>query len=203
MIGKTGVSVLLLVAIASPSAWAGPPTDALRGRVDQVLSVLRDREASPDARRVRIRKIADEIFDLEEISRRSLGPHWRDRTPAEREEFVTLFGQLLERSYFGTIERYQGEQIAYVGESVEGDRAMVRTTIRTTKGTQVPVAYQMMQRGGAWKIYDVDVEGISLIKNYRAQFNAIIQRSSYQGLVERLRSKNLEPEAMPRAREGG
>ncbi len=194
MISKVPVSLLLLLLGLNTStlAWAGPPTEAIRGRVDQVLGALRDRDAPSDARRARIRQIADEIFDMEEISRRSLGPHWRERTPTEREEFVTLFGQLLERNYLGTIERYQGEQVAYVGEAIEGDLPVVRTTIRTTRGTMVPVDYRMMQRGQRWRIYDVDVEGISLIRNYRAQFNTIIHRSSYQGLVERLRSKILE-----------
>ena len=185
-----------LLAVAGSGAWAGPPSDQLHGRVDSVLKVLEDPEFKKDsktaARRAALRAIADEIFDFREISQRSLGRHWQTRTPAEREEFVGLFGDLLERTYVSRIEGYSGERLVYAGEKVDGDQATVRTRIITKQGTEVPVDYRMFERDGRWRVFDVNIEGISLVANYRAQFNSIIVRSSYQELVTKLKAKQDE-----------
>ena len=174
-------------------AWAGAPTDQLRGRIERVLKVLdpeAKQEGKSEERRVAIRKIAHETFDFREISQRSLARHWAARTPAERDEFIQLFADLLERSYIGQIEQYSGsEKIQYLGDTIEGDQAQVRTKLITKAGTEVPVDYRMHRVGDRWLVYDVSIEGISLVLNYRAQFNKIIQTSSTQALVERLRAK--------------
>jgi phospholipid transport system substrate-binding protein len=191
-------SVLWLQAV--PAA-AGPPTDQLRGRIDRVLKILDDPEMRKEARaaerRAAIRAIAGEVFDFEEISRRSLARHWQPRSPAEREEFVRLFGELLERSYVSKLELYSGEKIEYVGEAVDGDLATVRTRVVTRQGTQIPVDYRLFRQGDRWRAYDVHIEGVSLVGNYRAQFNSVIQRSSYEELVKMLRAKRDEPPATP------
>src|SRR5438128_4972973 len=190
-----------LLAAAGSGAWAGPPTDQLHGGIDRVLKVLDDPELKKDSktatRRATLRGIADEIFDFTEISQRSLGRHWQTRTPAERAEFVALFGDLLERTYISRIEGYSGERLVYAGEKVDGDQATVRTRIITKQGTEVPVDYRMFERDGRWRVFDVNIEGISLVSNYRAQFNSIIVRSSYQELVTKLKAKQDEV-AQPR-----
>jgi phospholipid transport system substrate-binding protein len=185
------------VALTSGAAWAGAPTDQLRGRVDRVLEVLEDpalkSEARVGERRAAIRAMAQEIFDFRELSQRALARHWQARTPAERDEFVPLFADLLERSYIGKIEMYSGgDRIQYLAETAEGDQAAVRTKIVTKSGTEIPVDYRMHRVGDQWLVYDVAIEGVSLVANYRAQFNKIIQTSSFRGLVEKLSAKKDE-----------
>jgi phospholipid transport system substrate-binding protein len=190
------VAVLLTLATLATDhpAWAGPLSDQLRGQVDRVIKVLEDpelkREGRLPERRTAIRRIVSEIFDFNETTRRSLGQHWQARTPHEREEIVRLYSDLLERSYIGKIEMYSGERIQVVGDTVEGDQATVRTRLVTKAGTEIPVDYRMHRVGGdRWLAYDVAVEGVSMVANYRAQFNKIIQASSAQALVKRLRAK--------------
>jgi phospholipid transport system substrate-binding protein len=178
-------------------AWAGAPTDQLRGRVDRVLQVLEDpalkEEARIAERRAAIRGVAQEIFDFRELSQRALARHWHARTPAERDEFVQLFADLLERSYIGKIETYSGERILFGGDSIDGDQATVRTRLVTKAGTEIPVDYRMHRvEGGRWLSYDVAIEGVSLVANYRAQFNKIIQTSGYKALVDKLAAKQEE-----------
>jgi len=190
-----GVAVVAAVVGSGP-AWAGAPTDQLRGRIDRVLRVLDpegQEEGRSEERRAAIRKIADETFDFREISQRSLARHWQARTPAEREEFTHLFADLLERSYVGQIEQYSGkEKIQYVGETLDGDQAQVRTKIITKAGTEVPVDYRLHKVGERWLVYDVAIEGVSLVSNYRAQFDRIIRGGSYRQLAEKLKAKKDE-----------
>ena len=185
-----------LTLVVGSETWAGPPTDQLRGHVDTVLRILADQELRKDGRiqerRAAIRKVANDMFDFTELTRRSLGRHWQARTPADRSEFVELFTELLEHSYISKIEMYSGEKVAFVGETLDSGLATVRTKIATRQGTEIPIDYRMYQRGDRWLTYDVAVEGISLDANYRTQFNAIIQRSSYHELVKALRAKRDE-----------
>ena len=194
---------LVLFAVASmltlsvgPAAWAGPPTDQLRVQIDKVLKVVGDPELMKDGksqeRRVAIRKIASDIFDFTEITKRSLGRHWQARTPAEQAEFVALLADLLERTYISKIEGFSGEKVAFVGEALDSGVATVRTKIVTKQGTEIPIDYRMYQAGNRWLTYDVSVEGISLVANYRTQFNAVIQKSSYPELVKTMRVKQAE-----------
>jgi len=191
------VLVVLAVALAlARDAAAGPPTDQLRRSIDLVLQILSDQTLRTDARaaerRTKIRAVASDIFDFEEVSRRSLGRHWQGRTPAEREEFVRLFSDLLERSYVTKIEGYSGEKIRYAGELADGDQATVRTRIVTKQGTEIPVDYRMSRNGDRWRAHDVAIEGVSLVANYRTQFNAVVARGGYSELVSRLKAKQDE-----------
>jgi phospholipid transport system substrate-binding protein len=199
---------LLTAALASVLLWtstqaaAGPATDQVHGSIDAVLRILSDAEMKKEPkvveRRRAIRAVANEIFDFGEISRRSLAVHWQGRTPAERQEFVALFGDLLENAYITKIEAYSGEKILYVGETTDGNLAVVRTRVVTRQGTEIPIDYRLYRPSERWRAYDVNIEGVSLVANYRAQFNTIIARSGYLDLVTRLRAKRDE---RPGARE--
>lgn len=201
---KVGFSVVLFVAVATV-AQAGEPTDQLRTQVDEVLKVLGNPALrTPDKieeRRDVIRKVANQIFDFEETAKRALGPHWTARTPAERKEFVALFTDLLERSYVTRIEQYGGEKVAYAGDQVTGDQAVVKTRIVAKTRTEIPVDYRMHKTPVGWRVYDVIIEGVSLVSNYRTQFNKIVQTESFQALVDRLKSRSaVDPAASPKER---
>ena len=188
---------LLVSLVLVRDGWAGPPTDQLRAKIDRVVRTVEDPEFKKDGRlrerQAAVRKIAEEIFDFNETAKRSLARHWQQRTPAERKEFVDLFSDLLERSYISKIELYNGEKIAYLGDSVDVDQATVRTKIVTKHGTDIPVDYRMLHGSGdRWLVYDVVIEGVSLIANYRTQFNKIIQTSSYGELVRKMKAKQSE-----------
>ena len=190
---------LLLVMLVVP-ALAGVPTDQLKQHVDEVVRVLDDPSLKdkPAQRRATVRKISEEVFDYQDTARRALGPHWTNRTPEEQREFVVLFSDLLERSYFARIDRYQGEKVKYGAETINGNEAVVKTVIVTRAGSEVPVDYRMHLVDGRWRVYDVNIEGVSLVSNYRTQFNKIVQTESYQVLVQKLRAKDAEPAASNR-----
>ncbi len=190
------LAVILVGAVAAASASAGVPTDQLRGAVDRVLKTLDDPalkgEGKVIERRTAVRKIANEIFDFGEIAKRSMARHWQPLSEAQRTEFVGLFADLLERSYISKIETYGGEKIQYTAERADGEYATVSTKIITKNGTEVPVDYRMIKRADRWLVYDVSIEGVSLVSNYRTQFNKIIQTTSYNELVSKLRNKQDE-----------
>jgi phospholipid transport system substrate-binding protein len=184
--------LLALLAFA-PRAWGGEPGHQLLSRIDQVLKVLDDPQLKKperaQERRQAVRRIAIDILDFEEISRRSLGRHWDARTARERQEFMQLFGDLLERAYIARLETYSGEQISLVGDESEGNRAIVKTKVLTRRGVEIPVEYRMLRRGKSWRAYDVVLGGYSLVDSYRAQFDKVIQRTSYRQLVQQVREK--------------
>ena len=194
--GAVMLAAALLTAASAPPAAAGAPTDHLRGAVERVLKTLDDstlKGADKLAeRRGAIRKIANEIFDFAEIAKRSMARHWQPLSEAQRNEFVGLFADLLERSYISKIDTYGGEKIQYNAERIDGDFASVSTKIVTKNGTEVPVDYRMVKRSDRWLVYDVSIEGVSLVSNYRTQFNKIIQTTSYNELVSKLRNKQDE-----------
>jgi phospholipid transport system substrate-binding protein len=202
------IVVVAMVASLFTAAWAGEPTEQLKGSVDKVLQILQDpklQAAGQEAeRRTTVRKVANTIFDFSETAKRALGPHWQNLSEKDRQEFVSLFSDLLERSYIGKIEQYSGERIKYVGESTEGDGATVRTKLIAKNGTEVPIDYRMLKNGDRWLVYDVSIEGVSLVGNYRTQFNKIIQTASYDELVKRMRAQDQglsgsAPKAKPRS----
>jgi len=188
--------VLVLLVSAIPSARAATPSDELRQSVEQVIKILEQ----PGNHRPEVRKIANSIFDFQETAKRALGRHWAQRTPQEQKEFAQLFADLLERSYISKIELYHGEKVAWLGDTVNGDDATVKTKIVTKQGTEIPVDYRMLQKDGRWLVYDVNIEGVSLVSNYRTQFNKIIQTESYQALVDRLKARDTQPSASPAKR---
>jgi phospholipid transport system substrate-binding protein len=197
-----GSVVLALVLSLAAPAHAGAPTDTLKQSVDQVVKILSDPALrdNPEARHAQVRKVAETIFDYPDTARRALGPHWNGRTPEQQQEFVKLFAEILDRSYVSKIDLYQGERVQYTGETMDGTEATVKTLIAAPKqSTDIPVDYRMHLKNGRWAVYDVIIEGVSLVSNYRTQFNKIIQTESYDALVQRLRAKEstAEPAASP------
>lgn len=187
---------LVLSAVTVSPAVAGAPSDQLKAQIDRVLKTLDDPELKKEGRardrRAAVRKIANDIFDFGETARRSLGRHWAPRTAAERDEFVQLFADLLERSYISRVELYGGEKIQYLGDTVEGEQGKVQTKLVTKGGSDIPIEYRVHKKGDRWLVYDVTIEGVSLIANYRTQFNKIIQTASYQELVKKMKAKQDE-----------
>jgi phospholipid transport system substrate-binding protein len=189
-----GGFVLGLVAVQP--VMAGAPMDLVKTGIDRVLRVVQDPELKKPAntleRRKRIRAVANELFDWEETGKRSLARHWQTKTPQQRAEFTVLFSDLIERSYVRKIEAYSGEQILYTGESIEGDVATVNTKIVTRSGADIPIDYRLLREGNTWRIYDFLIEGVSLVSNYRSQFNRIIQQTGYDDLIKKMRVKQEE-----------
>jgi phospholipid transport system substrate-binding protein len=186
----------VLAILTVGEAAAGPPTDQLKSAIDQVVKVVADPSLKGDARvterRTAVRKIADDIFEWNEIARRALARHWQSLTDKQSAEFVALFSDLLERSYISKIELYGGEKIRYAGERMDGETATVATRIVTKNGTEVPIDYRLLKKADRWLVYDVNIEGVSLVSNYRTQFNKIIQTGSFEDLMQKLRSKQGE-----------
>jgi len=188
-------ATLCIVALAQ-GAWAAGATEQVKSAIDRVFVTVGNPALRGDEkiveRRAAMRKIADEILDFDEIARRSLGRYWLPLSEVQRKEFVGLFEDLLERSYIPKIELYGGEKILYGGERVDGDLATVSTKIITKNSNAVPIDYRLLKHGERWMIYDISIEGISLVSNYRTQFNKIIQTSGYDGLVEKMKSKRSQ-----------
>jgi len=190
---------LLLVGSAT-SSRAGEPTDKVRETVDAALAILADEALkAPERtqeRRAKIRQAVLQRFGFEEMSRRSLGIHWQKLTPQERQEFVQLFTDLLERSYIEKIEGYSGnpKNIRYTKETIDKDGyASVRSGVVNQRDMNVDIEYRLLQRDGNWEAYDIVIEGVSLVNNYRTQFNKIIQEGSYANLLKQMKLK-LEQE---------
>ena len=192
------LSGLLLVSSTS-TVQAGEPQERVRETVNAVLAVLQDKSLQgPDnanRRREKMRQAVFQRFGFEEMAQRALGQYWQKRTPAEKKEFVELFGELLERSYVNKIESYTGEQtVQYTKETIDKDGyASVRTAVVNKRDLNVEVEYRLLQRAGNWQVYDVVIEGVSLVNNYRTQFHNIISQESYEALVKKLKLK-LEQE---------
>ncbi len=184
------LALTLVLAGMADKGWAASPTEAVKGTVDEVIRLLTDpalkTPAQKQQRRRQIKQAVDRRFDYEEMAKRTL-PNWNQLSPAQRREFVTLFAELLEASYADKIERYSGEKVTYAGESVEGDRADVRTLL-VRPNDRIPINYRLLKKN-QWLVYDVIIEGVSLVNNYRSQFTRVISESSFQELMRRLRAR--------------
>ena len=202
MLSKWVVGIVIL-GLAAGIAAAGEPLEKIRETVDAVLAVLEDETLqAPEGRELRRQKLRQAVyqrFGFEEMARRALGRHWRDLSADQQQEFVGLFSDLLERSYVGKIESAgAGSKVEYTRETIDEDGfASVLSVITSRLDSQIEVEYRLLQRNGNahWEVYDVVIEGVSLINNYRSQFNNIIHRTSYDGLVNQLRLKQEQEEA--------
>ena len=175
---------------------AGVPTEQVRQTADRVLSVLQDsRLKSADRqkeRREQLRQIIGSRFDFGEMAKRSLGSNWQKANNEDQRQFVELFTELLEKSYADQIESYNGEKIVYGRENVSQDQADVDTKIVTKKGEEIAVTYKLRSAAGDWKVYDVVIENVSLVNNFRSQFNRILANASFGELLKKLQSKSVE-----------
>ena len=188
-------SFLVLTAglVQTNDSRAGVPTDQIRATVGRVLIILNDRKLNSDgakeARRSELSKAIFPRFDFEEMAKRSLGSEWRRRAPAEQEEFIRLFTELLKDSYVDSIESYRGNKVVYRRESQDGDYAEVGTTVITKRGEEFTIDYRLNIEESEWKVYDVIIENISIVNNYRSQFRRILGRSSFAQLLQTIRDK--------------
>jgi len=189
------VGFLWMVMLAAP-CFAGTPTDGVKKTTDRILAIVSDPALKgPENKGTRgelIRQAVDERFNWEAMTKRSLARHWKKRTDAEKKEFIALFGKLLERTYLDKVGSYSGEKVIYVDETIDGKYGTVTAKILTHSHTEVLVRYRLKEMDGDWRVYDISVEGVSLVNNYRKQFNSIILRSSYDDLVQKLRAKVAE-----------
>ncbi|HEY3302218.1 MAG TPA: ABC transporter substrate-binding protein [Candidatus Binatia bacterium] len=191
----TSPIILLSCLVFVLPASAGAPTDQVRGTVDNITAILKNPAFKTDAkkneRRDQLRQAIFSRFDFTEMAKRSLGTQWRKLSAQEQEEFVRLFTDLLERAYIDQIEAYNDEKFVYVKETVDQDFAEVQSRIVTPKG-EYSLNYRLHLVGSEWKVYDVVVENISLVNNYRSQFSRIIANQSYEELVRRMKSKQIQ-----------
>jgi phospholipid transport system substrate-binding protein len=188
------------VLLASPTtrAEAGEPQDKVRRTVDDVLAIVADRALQPQERSMKIRQAVLHRFGFEEMAQRSMGQHWRTLTPQQRQEFVELFTELLERSYTTRIAGYKAgpQGVRYPKEEINGDQAIVHTEITSERDLSTMVHYHLLHNDSDWKVYDIIIEGVSLVNNYRTQFNTIMLKDSYAGLVKQMRSKLAQEQAI-------
>ncbi|MGH7825926.1 MAG: MlaC/ttg2D family ABC transporter substrate-binding protein [Candidatus Binatia bacterium] len=188
--------VFLNILLVHGVATAGVATEQIKATVDKALVVLKDPRfktaAKSKERREQLKQILFARFDFGEMSKRALGPNWRRRTPQEKNEFTRLFAELLERAYATAIESYTDEKVVYIGEKLDGMYADVNSKIITGKGEEFSINYKTHLVGSEWKVYDIVVENISMVNNFRSQFNRVISNSSYEELVRRLKNKNAD-----------
>lgn len=200
------IAAAMMLFTSLTGSPATTPREVVQSAVARVMAVLDGTEVDRDrsergegrvpvpqrSRAVELRRIAVDLFDFDEMARRTLSRHWARRTRAEQVEFVRLFTDLLERAYVDRIETYAGEKIVYPGESLDGGYAVVRSKILTARGRQdTAVDYRLHRRDGRWRVYDVLVDGVSFVSTYRGEFNRVITASSYNALVNALRNRRL------------
>jgi len=197
LISCAAISALFIGdALHAASVQETSPTAQLKTSVEAVLNLLKDenlkRPEKFKERRALLRKTIIARFDFNEMSKRSLATQWAKRTPEEKKEFVDMFTNLLEKSYMDRIEAYTDEEVEYNGESIDNDYAVVKTTLKVKDKEGIPIDYKLTKQGDQWLVYDVVIEGVSLVNNYRNQFNKIIGSGSYEDLVKKMRTKEAE-----------
>lgn len=190
-------ALIALAGVFLATRALATPTDDVKKTVDEVVRIVADKETKKNEqkRRQALKKTISLVFNYEEMAKRSLGKHWNQRTPEERKQFVVLFSTLLENSYAGKIESYNNEKIVYIKESIDGNYAEVKSKVVTAKRDEFSLDYRLLNESGKWMVYDVVIEGVSLVSNYRSQFNRIITANGYAELVKKLQTKSEEIKA--------
>ena len=191
----SAIGIVILFLTQPVSVAAETPGEQVRQTVDKLLMILKDPqlkgESKKNERREKLKEVLYQRFDFTEMAKRALGSEWRRRTPEEQKEFVRLFTNLLEQAYLDKIESYNGEKVQFLKERVDGNYAEVNTKIIDNKGQEFSITYRLHNVNGDWRVYDVVVEDISLVNNYRAQFSRVLAKSSYQELVNRMKEKTF------------
>ena len=195
VVGGGGTLSLVLLMWACVVLGVEAPTAVVKNTIDEVIQLVTDEKLkAPDQashRRELLEETIGKKFDFEEMAKRSLAAHWKSRNASEHHEFVTLFRKLLSNTYAGKIENYSGETVHYLKERLKDGYAEVQTNMNSAK-IEISLDYRLILKGTTWRVYDVVVNGVSLVKNYRSQFARIIRRSSYEELVTTLREKSSE-----------
>jgi len=191
------IALIALAGMFLATRALATPTDDVKKTVDEVVRIVADKETKKNEqkRRQALKKTISLVFNYEEMAKRSLGKHWNQRTPEERKQFVGLFSTLLENSYAGKIESYNNEKIIYIKETLDGNYAEVKSKVVTAKRDEFSLDYRLLNENGKWMVYDVVIEGVSLVSNYRSQFNKIITANGYAELVKKLQTKSEEIKA--------
>jgi phospholipid transport system substrate-binding protein len=187
------IGVFFLSFMAVSVRAQGVPGKLLMDTIDKGLAILKDPawkgENKVLERRQKLWQEISPVFNFEEMSKRALAQYWKQRTTEEKKEFVELFTVILKDAYIGKTDTYSGEKVVFLGEKQDGNYAKVQTKLVTNQGTEVAVDYNMLNNQGKWTIYDVIIEGVSLVNNYRSQFNNILVKSSYSELVQKIKGK--------------
>lgn len=188
------ITLLAIMPTAGASLSANSPMKVVQSGVNQVMEIIRVNEASHGSlreRRAEIMQVVESYFDFKEMAMRSLGPAWREQPPQKQEEFVNLFRDLIFNTYVDRVEKNAGAgvPVRYAGERREGEYAVVTTLVDSKTHGEVEIQYRLMSKDGDWKVYDVVVEGISFIGNYRQQFNSMLAGGSFDMLLSQLRRK--------------
>ena len=190
---RTLLLTALVFGLTAAHSYAGPPTEAIKTTIDEVLRIIHEKDlkqpGKSEDRRKQLEKAVGARFDYQEMSRRALGAPWNTLTDLQKEDFVSLFQTLLTNSYADKIETYSGEGVQYLTERMEKEYAEVRTKVLSGK-TEIPLDYRLVNKSEDWRVYDVVVDGVSLVNNYRGQFSKILRASSYSDLVDQLRKKS-------------
>ncbi|PNU20789.1 toluene tolerance protein [Geothermobacter hydrogeniphilus] len=182
----------LLFSLVWPvTAGASTPKQDISGTVDNILVVLRNHELSAEQRREQLSNLIRQRFEFTVMSRSTLGKNWRKASTEQRQEFMKLFSDLLEATYLGRIESYTNEQVLYGEEKVRGKKALVKTLIKT-KTVEIPIDYKLVRKENSWFVYDVVIEGVSLVRNFRSSYNSIVAREGFDGLFGKMRTKIAE-----------
>jgi phospholipid transport system substrate-binding protein len=188
------VMLFFLTLVGPGKVVASVVTDEVKKTVDEVVKIVTDKDLknpkNEQQRRAALKQAIGRIFDYGEMAKRSMGVHWKELSPAQQKEFVGLFATLLENTYAGKIESYNNEKIMYGKESLDGDHAEVDSRVITAKRDEYELGYRLLKEGGKWMVYDVVIEGVSLVSNYRTQFNKIINEKGYNELLKKLRTKS-------------
>jgi phospholipid transport system substrate-binding protein len=190
---KRSLYVLTVLAVLTTNALAGS-SDDVKKVVDEVRKIVNDKEMKKNEakRRQALRKTISTIFDYGEMAKRSMGKHWNPRSAAEKKQFIDLFTTLLENSYVGKVESYSNEKMVFLKETEDGEYSEVKSKIITDKRDEYSFDYRMLKQNGKWMVYDIVVEGVSLVSNYRTQFNKIISADGYPALLKKLQTKSDE-----------
>lgn len=185
-------AVALSFAMPAP-ARAGEPTELVKETVEDIIAIVTDESLKGDEkteeRREQMREVIRNRFGFTEMAMRSMGRHWRDLSPDEQKEFTEVFARVIENSYIDKVEGYTDEEVAFDEEKTVRNMAMVGTRIILHSGTEIPIEYRMVKRGSDWRVYDVVIEGVSLVRNYRTQFGTALRKGSYTELVAQLKEK--------------
>jgi phospholipid transport system substrate-binding protein len=192
--GAKILSLIVVLCLSSPCpANAGEPLEVVKTAAEKAIQILKDPALQgKDKKKERIdrlREVANPIFDYEEMAKRALGPHWRRRSPAEQEEFVKLFRDFLEKSYSDKVDLYDGQRVVFGRETIDQDFAQIESTFINSKREEFAVHYKLRRADGNWKIYDAVFENISIVNNYRSQFDRVIAKSSFDELKRLLKEK--------------
>ena len=186
----------LTLAFTVMSHAGNTPTDDVRTSVEAILEILKDEQLDKEGKRAQISTVINKRFDFRAMSQRTLATNWKKTSDEEKQQFVALFSQLIENSYVGKVEAYTDEKVDFTGEKVKGRKAVVETLI-ITSSADIPINYKVYQKGGQWLVYDVIIEGVSLISNYRSSYQEIMKKEGFDGLLAKMQAKIDELASTP------